>query len=212
MGTRYNHLIESVLTSTQNLCFEQKYEKISNFFYLKFPFFGKIFSIFEEACFRNMESKCLDETLGMLGMTLNLSFCARSKTPFRLERPMLLFMSHRATVFTLNISTLNITKTCLLKYTENVTTKKWEFSDKNSDIFYISAQNLACEYTLEKAQWDGSNEYPQSVISRNKKIMYTSENPSFTLQKWCLKGAKLYRHVFVMTRHHTYPKISTSPS
>ena len=28
-----------------------------------------------------------------------------------------------------------ITKTSLLKYTENFTTKKWKFSDKNSDIF-----------------------------------------------------------------------------
>ena len=27
MGTRYNCLAEAVLTSTRNLCFEQKYEK-----------------------------------------------------------------------------------------------------------------------------------------------------------------------------------------
>ena len=27
MGTRYNRLAEAVLTSTHNLCFEQKYEK-----------------------------------------------------------------------------------------------------------------------------------------------------------------------------------------
>ena len=33
-----------------------------------------------------------------------------------------------------------ITKTSLIKYTENFTTKKWKFSDKKS-IFYISAQN-----------------------------------------------------------------------
>ena len=32
MGTRYNHLAEAVLTSTQNLCFEQKYEKRQSFF------------------------------------------------------------------------------------------------------------------------------------------------------------------------------------
>ena len=66
MGTRYNRLvkavltstynlcrlIEAVLTSTYNLCFEQKYEKYQNFI-LKFSFFGgKIFSIFELACFR----------------------------------------------------------------------------------------------------------------------------------------------------------------
>ena len=39
---------EAVLTSTHNLCFEQKYEKISQFFIWKFWFVGgKIFSIFE---------------------------------------------------------------------------------------------------------------------------------------------------------------------
>ena len=27
-------------------------------------------------------------------------------------------------------------------YTENFTTKNWKFSDKNSDIFHISAQNI----------------------------------------------------------------------
>ena len=34
MGTRKNRLGEAVLTSTHNLCFEQKYEKYQNF-YLK---------------------------------------------------------------------------------------------------------------------------------------------------------------------------------
>ena len=28
--------------------------------------------------------------------------------------------------------------------------------------------------------------------------MFTHVNPSFTIQKWGLKGSKLYRHVFVM--------------
>ena len=32
MDTRYNRLNEVVLTSTQNLCFEQKYEKYQNFY------------------------------------------------------------------------------------------------------------------------------------------------------------------------------------
>ena len=40
--------------STFNLCFEQKYEKISELLSEKFSFFGgEIFKIFEEACFRN---------------------------------------------------------------------------------------------------------------------------------------------------------------
>ena len=33
----------------------------------------------------------------------------------------------------------HIAKTCLFKYIENFITKIWKFSDKNSDIFYISA-------------------------------------------------------------------------
>ena len=43
--------------STHNLRFEQKYEKYK-VFYLFFLFFGgKIFSIFEYACFRNEPTK-----------------------------------------------------------------------------------------------------------------------------------------------------------
>ena len=43
---------EAVLTSTHNLCFEQKYEKYQSFFIWKFSVFGdEIFYIFELACF-----------------------------------------------------------------------------------------------------------------------------------------------------------------
>ena len=42
-----------------------------------------------------------------------------------------------------------ITITHLFNYTENFSTKKWKFSDKNSDIFHISAQNIDCGYSLE---------------------------------------------------------------
>ena len=45
--------------------------------------------------------------------------------------------------------TVFITKTRLFKYIENFTTKNWKFSDKNSDIFHISAQNIDCGYSLE---------------------------------------------------------------
>ena len=61
MGTRLNRLCEAVHTSTHNLCFEQKNEKYQIFFYLKiFIFGGKIFIIFEEACFRNV-TELIDE-------------------------------------------------------------------------------------------------------------------------------------------------------
>ena len=53
----------------------------------------------------------------------------------------------------------NIMKTSLFKYTKNFTTKNWKFSDKNSDIFHISAQNIDCGNSLELPQWGGSNEY-----------------------------------------------------
>ena len=56
-------------------------------------------------------------------------------------------------------------KTSLFKYTENFTTKKMKFSDKNSDFFFlISAQNIDCGYSLEPPRRGGSNEYPQSMF------------------------------------------------
>ena len=78
---------------------------------------------------------------------------------------------------------ISITKTRLLKYTENLTTKKWKFSDKNSDIFFhISVQIIDCGYSLEPPRRGGSNEYPQSVFwAEIRKIMYTPVNPSFTI-------------------------------
>ena len=41
-----------------------------------------------------------------------------------------------------------MTKIRPFKYIENFTTKNWKFSDKNSDIFYISAQNTDSGYSL----------------------------------------------------------------
>ena len=38
--------------------------------------------------------------------------------------------------------------------------KTWKFSDKISDIFHISAQNIDCLYSLEPPRRGGSNEYP----------------------------------------------------
>ena len=56
------------------------------------------------------------------------------------------------------------------------------FQIKISDIFHISAKKIDCGYSLEPPRRGGSNEYPQSMfLSRNKKIMYTPVNPSFTI-------------------------------
>ena len=46
MGTRSNRLLEAVLTSTHNLCFEQKYKKISQFLSENFQFLEVKFSIY----------------------------------------------------------------------------------------------------------------------------------------------------------------------
>ena len=54
MGTRSNRIGEAVLTSTHNLCFEQKYEKYQNLYLKKLVFGCEIFNIFEQACFRNV--------------------------------------------------------------------------------------------------------------------------------------------------------------
>ena len=45
-----------------------------------------------------------------------------------------------------------------------LTPKKKRFSDKNSDILQISAQNIDCGYSLEPHRRGGSNEYPQSMF------------------------------------------------
>ena len=94
---------------------------------------------------------------------------------------------------------VSITKTRLLKYTDNFTTKNWKCSDKKSDIFHISAQNIACGYLLELPHWGGSNEYQQSILlSRKKKNNIYPCKPQFYYIKVGLRGSKLYRYVFVM--------------
>ena len=79
-----------------------------------------------------------------------------------------------------------------IQYTENFTTKKWKFSDKNSDIFNISAQNIDCGYSLEPPQWGSSIEYPQSMfLSRNKKKNVYPCQPQIYYIKVGFKGFKI---------------------
>ena len=59
--------------------------------------------------------------------------------------------------------------------------KKWKFSDKNSDILYMSAQNWDCGYSIEPPRQGGSNAYmyPQSMSwAEIRKVIYTPVNPS----------------------------------
>ena len=54
-----------------------------------------------------------------------------------------------------------------------------------------SAQNINSGYSLESPYRGGSNEYPQSMVSsKNKKIMYTPVNASFT-KKMGFKGVQI---------------------
>ena len=74
------------------------------------------------------------------------------------------------------------------------------FSQKYSDIFHVSAQNIGCGYSLEPPRRGGSNEYPQSMfLSRNNKNNVYPWKPQFYYIKVGFKGSKLYRYVFVMS-------------
>ena len=74
---------------------------------------------------------------------------------------------------------------------KNLPPKKWKFSDKNSDIFHISAQNIDCGYSLEPPRRGGSNEYPQSMfLSRNMKNNVYPYKPQFSYIKVGFKGVK----------------------
>ena len=83
----------------------------------------------------------------------------------------------------------HITKTRLFKYIENFTSRNIKFSDKKSDNFHISAQNIECGYSLEPPRRGGSNEYPQSMfLSRNKKNNAYPCKPQFYYIKVGFKG------------------------
>ena len=86
----------------------------------------------------------------------------------------------------------NITKTCIFKYTENFTTRKWKFSVKNPNIIHISALNIDCGYSLEPPRRGCSNEYPQSMFSsKNKKNNVYPCKPQFYYIKMGFKGVKI---------------------
>ena len=54
-------------------------------------------------------------------------------------------------------------------------------------------------YENTRIRRGGSDEYPQTMfLCKIRKIISTPVNPSFIIQKWGLRGSKLYRHVFVM--------------
>ena len=73
-----------------------------------------------------------------------------------------------------------------------LTTKKWKFSDKNSDISHTSGQNIDYGYSLEPPRRGGSNEYPQSMfLGRNKKNNVYPCKPHFYNKKVGFKGVNI---------------------
>ena len=78
--------------------------------------------------------------------------------------------------------------------------KNDNFRMKIFDIFLIFAQNTDRGYTLDPHQRGGSSEYPQSLfLSKNKKIMYTPVNSSFTIYKLDVRGVKFHGCVCMMS-------------
>ena len=83
-------------------------------------------------------------------------------------------------------------KTLLFKYIKSFVTKNGKFSDKSSDIFHISAQNIHCEYSLEPPHQGSSNEYPQFMfLCRNKKNNVCLCKPMFYYIKMGFKGIEI---------------------
>ena len=63
---------------------------------------------------------------------------------------------------------------------------------KNSDSFYISAQNIDCGYSLEHPLQGGSNEDPQSMfLSRNEKNNVYPCKPQFYYIKVGNRGVSI---------------------
>ena len=102
-----------------------------------------------------------------------------------------------------------ITKTRLFKYIENFTNKNWKFSDKTSDILYISAQNIDCGYSLERV-------HTIYVLSRNKKNNVYPCKPQFYYIKWSyyikwgLMGSTLYTSVVCFRDVIQTPRLTTN--
>ena len=73
-----------------------------------------------------------------------------------------------------------------------ITTINWKFSDKNSDIFRISVQNIGGGYLLEPPRRGGSNKYQQSIFRTEiwKNNVYPSK-PHFYYIKVRFKGFKI---------------------
>ena len=86
MGTRWNRLREAVLTSTQNLCFVQKYEKYLSFLSENFKFLEIKFSIYLNrrvfVMIQKAPSEDSDQTAKNAQADLNLRWASTSEGTF----------------------------------------------------------------------------------------------------------------------------------
>ena len=106
------------------------------------------------------------------------------------------------------------THACLLDHYENTpiqiyrnsTSKNWKFSVKKLwyFLFYTSAQNIDCGYSLDPPRQGGANEYPQSMfwaeIRKNNvypcKPLFYYINVLFWIAIWPLCGKVTVRLAF----------------
>ena len=74
-----------------------------------------------------------------------------------------------------------------------------KFSDKKSDIFHISAQNIDCGDSLEPPRRGGlTSTHNLCFLNRSKKNNVYPCKPQFYYIKVGFKGSVLYRRVFMM--------------
>ena len=88
MGTRQNRLVEAVLTSTHNLCFEQKYEKYQNFYLKIFLFlWGRVkFSVYLNRRVFVM-LRCAHVRRYIFSLEVHLVYCIQNDQSYVLYRP-----------------------------------------------------------------------------------------------------------------------------
>ena len=97
----------------------------------------------------------------------------------------------------------DITKTRLIKYIKNLTTKKGKFSNKKSDIFIFLLWvfvRAVSNHSLWFFFFFFFCFFLFFLFCKIRKIMYmyTHVNPSLTIKKWGLRGSKWYIRVFAM--------------
>ena len=91
----------------------------------------------------------------------------------------------------------DITKTRLFIYIENFTIKNSKFSDKNSDMFHISAHNIDCGYSLGPPRRGGSTSIHNPCFCAEIKKMYPPRKSQFHYITVGFKGVKIYSYMYV---------------